>query len=338
MNFDKEAIKEEYLKLKRHLGRQPGSKEFYKETGISEYQVIQNFHKYTSLIAEMGDFQKSFGEKYYDVEEYWNNYGDLTRKLNKIPSSSEWLFHKCKPLKTSFFKKFGKNWSELPPLFYSYAINKSEWSDIIHLFSSEKENEIVKSIYQDPKIEFKYLQFLPPILNDFLTFSTQEGKNNEFEKQVNLVFQMLGFDTNYFGQGTGRNPDSIAKASQFGYALLIDAKARKEAYQIGTEDRKFIEYIKTHSSNLNRTGHGIIYFVIVSSEFKSITESSLKNIITETNVVTTLFKASALLKLLSKKIEYPSTLNLESIKGLFLNNGIITDKEVDRLLIKLKVS
>ncbi|MEB0277196.1 restriction endonuclease FokI C-terminal domain-containing protein [Mucilaginibacter sp. 10B2] len=338
MNFDKEAIKEEYLKLKLHLGRQPGSKEFYKETGISEYQVVQNFHKYTSLIAEMGDSQKSFGEKYYDVEEYWNNYGDLARKLNKVPSSSEWLFHKCKLLKTSFFKKFGKNWSELPPLFYSYAINKPEWSDIIHFFSSEKESELVASIDNNPQIEFKYLQFLPPILNDFLTFSTQEGKNNEFEKQVNLVFQMLGFDTNYFGQGTGRNPDSIAKASQFGYALLIDAKARKEAYQIGTEDRKFIEYIKTHSSNLNRTGHGIIYFVIVSSEFKSITESSLKNIMTETNVVTTLFKASTLLKLLSKKIEYPSTLNLESIKGLFLNSGIITDKEIDRLLIKLKVS
>jgi hypothetical protein len=25
---------------------------------------------------------------------------------------------------------------------------------------------------------------------------------------------MLGFDTTYYGQGTGRNPDSIAKASQ----------------------------------------------------------------------------------------------------------------------------
>jgi DNA phosphorothioation-dependent restriction protein DptG len=123
MNIDKEGIKEKYLELKLHLGRQPGSKEFYRETGISEYQVIQNFHKYTSLVAEMGDFQKSFGEKYYDEEEYWNNYGDLTRKLNKIPSSSEWLFHKCKPLKTSFFKKFGKNWAELPPLFLSYAIN-----------------------------------------------------------------------------------------------------------------------------------------------------------------------------------------------------------------------
>jgi hypothetical protein len=338
MNFDKEAIKEEYLKLKLHLGRQPGSKEFYKETGISEYQVVQNFHKYTSLIAEMGDSQKSFGEKFYEVEEYWNNYGNLARKLNKIPSSSEWLFHKCKPLKTSYFKKFGKNWSDLPPLFYSYAIDKSEWNDIIHFFSSEKQSELVTSVDNSSQIEFKYLQFLPPILNNFLTFSTQEGKNNEFEKQVNLVFQMLGFDTNYFGQGTGRNPDSIAKASQFGYALLIDAKARKEAYQIGTEDRKFIEYIKTHTSNLNRTGHGIIYFVIVSSEFKSITESSLKNIIKETNVVTTLFKASTLLKLLSKKIEYPSILNLESIRELFLNNGVITDKEVDKLFVKLKVA
>jgi hypothetical protein len=337
MNIDKEGIKQEYLKLKLHLGKQPGSKEFYKETGISEYQIIQHFHKYTSLVAEMGDAQKSFGEKYYDADEYWTNYGDLTRKLNKIPSSSEWLFHKCKPLKTSFFKKFGKNWAELPPLFYNYARNKSEWSDIIHLFSFEQEYEKAQLDEYLPQIEFKYLQFLPPILNDFMTFSAQEGKNNEFEKQVNLVFQMLGFDTNYLGQGTGRNPDSIAKASQFGYALLIDAKSRKEGYQIGTEDRKFIEYIRTHTSNLNRTGHGIIYFVIVSSEFKSITEISLKNIMRETNVITTLIKASTLLKLLSKKIEYPSILNLENLKGLFLNSGIITDAQIDKFFKLFKV-
>jgi Restriction endonuclease FokI, C terminal len=338
MNVDKEAIKTAYSKLKSHIGRQPGSKEFYKQTGITAYQVTQYFHKYTLLVKEMGDIQKTFGEKIFEIDYYWNNYGDLTRQLNKIPSSSEWLFHKGKPLKTSFFKKFGENWSDLPPLFYNYPINKNEWRDIIHLFSNNDEIEILKPVEQINILEFKYTQYLPPILNDFLKSSTEEGKSNEFEKQVNLIFQMLGFETMYFGQGTGRNPDSIAKATQYRYALLIDAKSRKEAYQIGTEDRKFIEYIKTHTGSLNKSGHEIIYFLIVSSEFKPNTEISLKNISKETNVITTLIKASTLLKILSKKIEYPFILNLESLKEIFLTPGIIADKQIEKLFLKLKIN
>jgi hypothetical protein len=241
-------------------------------------------------------------------------------------------------LRTSFLKKFGKNWTELPPLFVNYAMGKPEWDDIIHLFLANNENVIPKSKELNDSLEFKYQQYIPPILRDFLNFSEQEGKNNEFEKLVNLIFQMLGFETTYFGQGTGRNPDSIAKASQFGYALLIDAKARKEAYQIGTEDRKFIEYIKTHANNLNRTGHGIVYFVVVSSEFKSISESSLNNIFRETNVATTFVKASTLLRILARKIEYPASVNLETLKELFLNRGLITHQQVDKLFSKLKLN
>jgi hypothetical protein len=338
MNIDKEFIKEEYLKSKAILGRQPGSKEFYKLTGISEYQVIQHFHKYTSLVNEMGDIQKSFGEKYYNKEDYWDSYGNLTRQLNRIPSSSDWLFYKCKPLKTSFLKKFGKNWTDMSHLFFDYAVNNSEWNDIIHLFANNKPTDTIQTNQKSYSLESKYSQFIPPILNNFLSLSIQEGSSNEFEKQVNLIFQMLGFETTYFGQGTGRNPDSIAKATQYNYAVLVDAKARKDAYQIGTEDRKFIEYIKTHTSNLNKTGHGIIYFLIVSSEFSTVTENSIRNIVKETNVVTTLIKASTLSKLLAKKIEYPSILNLEILKELFITPGVITDNQVDKFLFRLKLS
>jgi hypothetical protein len=58
MNSDKELIKQEYLKLKEHFGRQPAAKEFYRHTGISEYQIVQNFHKYSSLTEEMGIMTK----------------------------------------------------------------------------------------------------------------------------------------------------------------------------------------------------------------------------------------------------------------------------------------
>jgi hypothetical protein len=335
MNSDKELIKQEYLKLKEHFGRQPAAKEFYRHTGISEYQIVQNFHKYSSLTEEMGDIQKSFGEKNYDKEEYLNNYGSLIRQINKIPTVSDWQFHKCKPLVSSFKKKFEKNWTEMPNIFFEYAANRPEWEDVIYLCAGNRFTAIEKLSDRSNALELKYSQYIPPILTDFLNISMQEGRNNDFEKLVNLVFQMLGYETAYLGQGTGRNPDSIAKATQYGYALLIDAKARAIAYQMGTEDRKFIEYIKRHTTLLNRTGHQILYFVVVSSEFKLTTEIALKNIIRETNVVTTLITASTLLKLLAKKIENPSLLGLEALKELFLNPGIMTDKQLNNFLQRL---
>ena len=90
-------------------------------------------------------------------------------------------------------------------------------------------------------------------------FSVNEEKSKEFEKGVNLVFQMLGFEVTNYGQGTGRNPDGVAKENQSRYAILIDAKSRRENYKIGTEDRKFIEYIKTFSEPLRKSGLTNIY-------------------------------------------------------------------------------
>lgn len=193
MDVDIEYIKSEYSKLKTQLGRQPASKEFYKQTGISEYQLIQYFQKYSILVSEMGGIKKSFGEKYFEEEEYWKTYGNLTRKLNKIPSGSEWLFHRCKPLRTSYFKKFGVKWSEIPALFYNYAKNSNEWDDIIYLFSDQSEVSVSKDVPLNLELELKYKQYIPPILSDFLRLSIEEGNSHNFEKQVNLVFRMLGF-------------------------------------------------------------------------------------------------------------------------------------------------
>jgi hypothetical protein len=58
---EKDNIKNAYIQLKEKLGRQPGNKEFYKETGISEYQIIQHFLKYSLLVKEMGGVEKTLG-------------------------------------------------------------------------------------------------------------------------------------------------------------------------------------------------------------------------------------------------------------------------------------
>jgi hypothetical protein len=61
-----------------------------------------------------------------------------------------------------------------------------------------------------------------PVLHDFNDLSINKESSREFEKKVNLVFKMLGFEVDELGQGSGRNPDGIAKENQFRYAIIID--------------------------------------------------------------------------------------------------------------------
>jgi hypothetical protein len=98
----------------------------------------------------------------------WESYGNLIRQLQKLPSVSEWQFHKCRPLVTSYTKRFRVKWSEIPSLFFQYAVDKDSWSDLLYLSPSIdfKDNVITSSI-KVPTIELKYAQFIPPVLDDF---------------------------------------------------------------------------------------------------------------------------------------------------------------------------
>jgi hypothetical protein len=143
---------------------------------------------------------------------------------------------------------------------------------------------------------------------------------------------MLGFEVTDYGQGTGRNPDGIAKENQNRYAILIDAKSRKDKYKIGTEDRKFIEYIKTFSDPLRKSGFKNIYFLIVSSSFDIVSTTAIKNIKVETQVTTTFLTSRLLLKLLSSKIRTPRLFDLKKFQELLIEDGEITEKRIDKFI------
>lgn len=147
---------------------------------------------------------------------------------------------------------------------------------------------------------------------------------------------MLGFEVDEFGQGTGRNPDGIAKETQHRYAILLDSKARKRSYVIGTEDRKFIEYIHKYSEPLSKSGYTKKYFLIVSSQFDPVTSSALKNIKIETGVTPTLVTARQLLKLLAIKIQSPRLFDLKKFQELLIEEGEISEKRVDKFIASLK--
>jgi hypothetical protein len=154
-----------------------------------------------------------------------------------------------------------------------------------------------------------------------------------FEHKLGVLFEMLGFDTDVLGQGSGRNPDGIAQAVRNDYAVIYDAKKRESGYRIGRDDRTIREYIETHTRRLRDQGTRHIYFAIVSSSFRDTEESTLRDLRTTTdidNVV--LLTADVLQELLRMRLEEPY-LNLDDLEWVFGNRpGEIQSEELENIV------
>lgn len=223
MKHTKEDIITEYKKLKDHLGNSPSSTLFHKETGIHNRHLEKIFgsNAYSKLVTECGDIPKEFFKQKSSIEEILTQWGNLALKLGKIPTSADWAFNNCKPTIDGITKSHNLKWADFPYKFLEFYSHNNEWSDVIALIPprSITEPSIHKAIPKIDGLNFEFLKFIPPVVQDLVDLSIDEEKAREFEKSVNLVFQMLGFEVTNYGQGTGRNPDGVAKENQHRYAI-----------------------------------------------------------------------------------------------------------------------
>lgn len=338
MEFTKEDIINEYEKLKEHLGKSPSSRVFEKETG-TQLKLLEKFfgrNSWTKLVIECGDVPNDFSTTKIELGEILIQWATIAKDLGELPVIADWRFYNCKPSINNIKSSHGLKWADLPYKFLELYSDKEEWESVTALVPDRTITNISNFVPKIDRLSFELFNFIPPIVQNLIEFSLTEDKSREFEKSVNLVFQMLGFEVIDYGQGTGRNPDGLAKENQNRYAILIDAKSRKESYKIGTEDRKFIEYIKTFSEPLRKSGFTNIYFLIVSSSFNSVAPISIKNIRVETQVTTTLLTSRLLLKLLSNKIQKPRIFDLKKFQELLIEDGEITEKKIDKFISNLK--
>jgi hypothetical protein len=338
MEYSKDDIILEYKKLRDYFGKSPSSRKFYTETGLSLRQLekIYGSNAFSKLVHECGDVANNFSTDKIGIEEILLQWGELTRECKKLPAIADWQFNNCKPQISNIKKSHGLRWGDIPYKFLELFSDKDEWKDVLAIIPNLSINEISKP-KTIPKIEgltYEILKFIPPVVQDLVDQSSNKEKALEFEKGVNLVFEMLGFEVTDYGQGTGRNPDGIAKTSQYNYAILIDAKSRTENYKIGTDDRTFIEYINKHSEPLKKRGFKNIYLLIVSSGFDLVSATPIKNIKIETQVSTTFLTSKLLLKLLSNKIKSPRHFDLKLFQELLIEDGEITEKKIDTLIAK----
>lgn len=330
-----------YEELKKELGHQPGAKQFVKFLGAKKIarrhlELVFGINAFSKLTVEAGDTPNagigSTPKK--SKEALLAIYGAAVQEVGHHPSMVEWRHRKLSPSTSLYEKTFG-NWTQLLQAFRDYAKDQPEWAATLSLLPL-----VPSSVSSANPAEFKvestekphYTQFVPPILERLIHLAAEEGKSLEFEKKVNLAFQLLGFEVESLGQGSGRNPDGIACDLRNHYAIIIDAKSRRDGYSLGTDDRTFREYIESHRRRLEALGIKTLYLALVSGRFKNPTRGALDKIKKE-GATAVLITAAQLIKMVGAKIELPHRFDLHTFKEKILfEGGELKDRSVDEFI------
>jgi len=140
-----------------------------------------------------------------------------------------------------------------------------------------------------------------------MTEGTGNSVETLFENRLARAFRMLGFELEEMGQGSGRNPDGIAKDRMHNYAIIYDAKSRRDGYRIGTSDeRQFQDYINREVPSLRAEGFRNIYFAVISGDFDDDGRETIRTLKITTDIQEVrLVEAEALLSLLETRLRNP---------------------------------
>ena len=129
---------EEYKKLRKSLGRIPKSGEFYKLDSIVKNQFIRAFgsNAYTKLQEASGDAPNKMDLQRTSGEDILLQFGDLIRKLEKLPTIADWDYYGCRPSRLDK-SPLGWKWKELPARFLDANKNRTDWQDVIGMIENE---------------------------------------------------------------------------------------------------------------------------------------------------------------------------------------------------------
>ena len=154
------------------------------------------------------------------------------------------------------------------------------------------------------------------------------------ERSVNDAFSLLRYHTELLGQGIGRREDGRATSPENQYMILWDAKAAREPWSMGTEDRKFGEYARTAARN-KPPGVRHVYFAVVSAAFRDGYEDALEELRLDTDLASVvLIEADALLAAVEAQLRRPleSLTGRDGLQRLLLRGGRVTADDVRTVL------
>lgn len=341
--MNKEEILGAYAALRGELGKPPRMKEFLESTRVSRYQIAKNFRSWGEMVIAAGDKPGELMIPSYCDRDYIDAYGGFIRKHKRLPSVADWLYNGIKPSWGTYRMRFKCNWGEMPLMFYDLIREREEWKDVAkmmteqYMISTEQKTGVESApppyvSDRDHRLDVRLMNVLPRTILNLVALSRCTGSAIEFEAQCSEVFKMLGYEVTQLGQGTGRRADGIAEDPLNKYAVIFDAKQRREKYTPGTDDRAIMDYIRDERRRLLERGYDKIYFLVISSAFGRINPAWIHKVQAETGAAVSFITAETLLRLLAEKIKYPRRVDTGRMQGLFVKGGEVGLKEVRRIV------
>jgi len=290
---------------------------------LSYFWEIQDYSKWPVYYGATKKMLLHLGFKLDESESYGKEYVEFLRIMKEIQSLYE--------------SKNNKK-EKYPYWFIEHIL----WNQFVKPVSQPQ-----NSIALENKVEEKIIisdnagDWLPDIIKDLNDLALNKDTNwtkkmgvkaeKAFETKLRYAFTLLGYEVTELGQGKGREPDGIALsigANGGDYAIVYDAKARENGFSIGTGDREIYEYIQKKKEELKRKRVNKIYFVIISSEFSSASNTdAIREIYRRTHVPVALLKVTDLLFIIDAKLQNVE-IDHTRLEYLFLDTGLITRETI----------
>lgn len=332
----KQEILELYKACQAKLGEPPGIQRFCKMARLKNSEVKYYWPTPAALTKEAGAAPNKFGAKLSD-EVVFQDYARVCIHIKKIPTDAE-LRITQRELETkthTAHSRYG-GIKAFQDRFRNWLAERTEeeLKAILQFDGWAREKNGKASIVPALQAAPHFHPFLPAALQylDVLACGglppyelSDVNVSTLFERRTADAFRSLGFEMRPLGQGTGRNPDSIALATKERYAILIDAKVRANGYALGTEDRKFLEYALNHGKELQRQGFEKVYLVVVGPSFRQSDLGKLTEYLSESPARSVdMITATALMGIVEESIRERSTFTLSNFEKQLFGNKIIS--------------
>jgi hypothetical protein len=337
MRRPKQEILDLFRACAAKLGGSPGMVRFCKLARLKPAEVKYYWPRLSDLVREAGATPKSFQARLPD-DEVFQEYAKVCLHLGKVPTDAERriaqreLKTKTHTVTTRFgsqaaFDRGFRSWLEAAPSEFRKILDYPGWNRAARAPTRVRSSDTATAAA--PLLHHFLpgcLQYLDALARGepFPGYAGQEDVNTEFERRVADAFRCLGFDVQSLGQGTGRKADALAIARQERYAVIVDAKVRKQGYVLGTEDRKFLEYATTHGGELQRDGVERVYLAVVGPAFRDSDLQKLTQYLASSPVRgVVMITASALMRWVEDSIRNRSSFRLGDLEKLFFGQRIV---------------
>lgn len=195
MSITKEELIQKYKEFRRINNRAPLAKEFCKYAGVHGRKLIQIYGEdaFSKLQIDCGDRVSKLDLVRTPLEKIMRQYGELALELEKLPSTSNWIYKKLQPTVSGLERPpHSIKWNEFPEKFKSWVESEgiTDYKKVLEFINDSIQNKNSSK----NKADSVFLK----IINDIRNWSPARRRNSEGEYKIELRkhLESLGYKLN----------------------------------------------------------------------------------------------------------------------------------------------